>query len=140
MKVIGMKGLGVVWETDFDDRCDENGYCDWKIIWVTNFKLDNGKVIFRRKTENFYGEDGGEDCREELDYFYVNGNVLDSKFKLPYIEVDDNNETIKVSSEEIDVVEEIWEKVEWNDEYVFENDCGFPQIDETELDEILNSI
>ena len=85
------------------------------------------------------GEDGGEDCNEELDYFYVKGNVLDSKFKLPYIEVDNNNNTIEVSSEEIDVVEEIWEKVEWNGEFDFENDCGFDEIDETELDEILDN-
>ena len=139
MKVIGMRGLGVVWETEIDERCNEDDYCEFKIIWVTNFKLDNGKVIFRKRTEHFEGYEGEEDVEEELEYFYSKGNVLDSKFKLPYIETNNDNTTVKVSSEEIDVIEEVWENVEWNEEYDFGNDCGFSEITETELDEILNN-
>ena len=31
MIVIGIKGFGVVWETDIDERCNENGYCEFQI-------------------------------------------------------------------------------------------------------------
>ena len=138
MKVVGIKGLGVVWETEIDERCNENGVCKFQIIWCTNFKLSNGNVVFRKLTENYYGNEGNEDVDEELEYYYVNGNVLDSKFKLPYVVVNDNN-TKEVRSEEIDVIEQVWGDLEWSDEIDFQNDCGFDEVDEEELNEILGN-
>ena len=80
LKIIGVKGLGVVWETEIDERCNEDNYCEFDIWWVTNFKLNNGNCVFRRKIESWEGEEGNEEVEEEYDYFYIVNDVLDSKF------------------------------------------------------------
>ena len=134
LKIVGLKGLGVVWETEIDDRCNDNDYCEFEIHWATNFKFNNGNCVFRRKIENWEGEEGNEESEEDYDYFYIVNDVLDSKFRLPYCK------TEKVSEEEINMIEECWDKMEncIDTEYNidFECDCGFDEVSEEILDKL----
>ena len=139
LKIIGVKGLGVVWETEIDERCNDDDYCEFDIWWVTNFKLNNGNCVFRRKIESWEGEEGNEEVEEEYDYFYIVNDVLDSKFKRPFIKYDDNG-PIKVSEEEIKCIDDCWDKLEYTEyeDLDIECDCGFDEITESDLNIIMN--
>jgi hypothetical protein len=119
MKVVGVKGLGVINEDDV------------KEIWCHNFKLKSGKCIYRVRV--YFFEEGDED----VEYFYIKDDVLDSKFRNWYCEVDDENNYIKVNQKIIDEIEEVYCDLEDSDEIDFMCDSGFSEVDEEELNELL---
>ena len=144
LKIIGVRGYGVIWETDIDERCNEDDYCEFDIWWLTNFELSNGKCIFRKKIEHWYGEDGSEDVDSDYKYYYIKDSIvkehsLNCIFKEHYVECDENGKYIEVSKEIINLTDELWDKLEMNDEDLdIDNDCGFDYLDETEIDNLVS--
>ena len=120
MKVIGIRGLGVIMESDVDK------------IWCHNFKLENGKCVFRITILWIYGP-----TIKDVDYHYIIDGLLNCRWNSAYCERDEEGEFVKVEQSTIDIIEEVSDKLEHSNKIDFMCDKGFYINRKEELNELL---